>query len=174
MKNNDIFRSKHENLVSVLITELESKSRKDVLRSEKGWFPVFFKAGLENSEHAIENFNKLYRKLEDIKKNELFTDRDLKIAALYAGDTAIEIKKSSLFDALGPVLLGFWVTLFGSFTVLLMTHVTNESKVFIFLFTAILGVIAAGFRALIARRRSNSIKRALCYSQVEKFIKSLL
>lgn len=174
MSENNTLEDKHVKVVSVLLKQLEDDSNRDVMKKDNGNFAMIKNLGVENTSYAADNFNRLYSTLEDYKDNNLFTDKDLKVAALYAGNTADEIKKSTLWDVLGPRLIVLWFAMFGFLSVYTMKFVNNEPEWMAFIFSGILAVTAAAFRMILVRRQTSTYRRAICYLQVEKFIKSLL
>ncbi len=174
MSESSTLKDKHIELVSILLKQLEDDSNRDVMKKENGNFAMIKNLGVENTSYAADNFNRLCSTLEDYKDNNLFTDKDLKVAALYADNTASEIKKSAQWDATAPTALSFWVALFGYLIVIKMNVLSKEEELTVLLFTGALVLIGAGFRAFLAHRRSQTLKQSIRYSQVEKFIKSLL
>lgn len=169
MSDNNILQSKHIELVSTLLEQLESDSKWNVMKGNDGNF-----SQLVNKSYAAESFNTLFSTLETHKENNLCTAKDLRIAALYAGNTADEIKKSALWDVSAPATLSFLVALFGYFLLIKMNYITPESVITVFMVSGFLALIGAGFRAFLAHRRSQTLKQSIRYSQVEKFIKSFL
>lgn len=174
MTDTDVLQNKHKEVVSLLLAELEESSKQDVLKDGNDISALFKKAGHENKDHAYSNFERVYKKLKEIRRTYPLTVNDLKNIALFAKMTAIDIKKSSLYDLWGPVLFTFWLSLFSAAVLFKMKYVDHESELFIYLFTGILVTLAAGFRALLARRRASSMMRSFHYSQIESLVRSLI